>query len=966
MNDEPGRPGASRVLRCKVRHLMCCILPLVAGCTGDPEVRASADAGASSVDASGVDGAPRGDQGAGGAAAVDADSTVAPVRCGPWEVPDLPGGGCVPVGPPCADGARDDEGRCTVAACEPGERATADGRCEGLGPAGCAPGRAGDEITCEPAACSDLAGLPLPGGASCGPVGLPGCVAPLLDADGVCRPLPDRCGEDEIAAPQKGCVPLFDAVPGCGSDPWAAVVAAPGDVHVAPAAPGAPPGEGSRAAPFTTIAEALAAASPGGRVLLAPGVWDEPVHATADVTLLAACPGSVTLAGVVQTGAHPAAVWADGAQIHLDGLRITADGVGVLATGGGRATVAHADVSGCLLAAVAAIGSGSSVGVMACRLGETRMALLGDRMAGLGALADGGGAITLADSAVVGARTWGVNVRGAGSVGALSGVSIAATESNDEGLFGRPVQVQWGGALTVSASWLGGGRDAGAYAFEGTLTVEDSVVEGTRPLTGTRGGAYDGRFGEGVAADGGSQVVVRRTLILENTGSGVSAYGEGTSIRLEDSRVHATAPGFVDTPGDAGRGAEAAFGGRLEVVRSAITANREAGVFVNGADASALVDGSLVSGTTPAAGGGGDGVLAIDGGVVQLADSVVVANTASGVLARGAGTRVELTRCEVARTSPGADADGAGYGLVAQEGASVVASSTSIRGNAGAGVHGAGVGTTVALTGCLVRGTEPNGLGTHGRGVNIQQGASATLSGVTIEGSRDIGLFAHLPGATLVADALLVRDTAPEEATGGSGRGVEIQHGHATLSSVVVSGCPDGSLLVSSSDARVSLSGAALLGADHPGNGAVVQAEAELTLHDVVVEGARGSGALAANGARLTVDGVSVRGVALTDVTTTDGEVLAGIGDGLAAIDGAILEATAVRAEACGRAGVLWESSGGAIERSELRENAYGVVLQRTDTPAIDDTNRILDNAVLDVWTDGSLPTPPPPVPASL
>ena len=919
-------------------------------------------ADAESEDATGSSDATEAD-GSGG------DVAASPPACPPWAIADLTTGACQPVGPKgCSAESLDAEGRCNPPDCATG-RPGIPVPCSHVGPNDCPSDRATDDLLCAPAPCNDPAGLPAPRpplvypGQSCQLIGITTCAPELADTDGVCRPLPERCASGELALPERGCVPLWEPPHACPESPLDAVTPKSGDVFVAP---GASPGDGSRDAPVATIAEALELAAKGKRIVLLPGTYPEPVHITRDVSLVAACPGSVSLTGAAQTPKVPAAVWVQDADVKLEGLRITADGAGVLVTSGGDVTTDRTDISGCLLAAVLATGFGSDAIVTTSRLAETRLALLGDRNVGIGAFADDGGKVTLVDTAVLGNRTYGVLSRYAPSTATLEGVAIVGTASNDEGLFGRGVQALWGGTASVARTFISGSHDAGAFAFEGTLTMTESVVEGTLPLDGTPAGAYDGRFGEGIAADGGATVEVERTQVVANTSTGVSSYGAGTVIALTESHVRDTLPGYVDVPGDAGRGVEAAFGGRLELTRSAVTGNREAGVFVNGEGAEAHLSGSLVSHTT-ASKGGGDGVLAIDGARAKLDGTVVIANTASGVLARGLGTTIEIASCEVSGTEAGQDAGGAGYGIAAQEGAAVTVELTSIRANAGAGVFAADAGTYLTLSKSLVRGTLPSGAGTHGRGVNVQLGASAKLVDVTIEDSHDIGLFAQLSGGSLEGKGLLVRRTAPDAASGTGGRGIELQMGEATLSNVLVADCPDGALLVSGDGADVTVEDAALIGPENEGSlGAVAQAGARVTIRRAAVERARGSGALAADGAQLILESVSVRGVAKTDRTTGTGEQLHGIGDGVAAISGSTVLASGVRAEQCGRAGILFSGSGGSLVQSTAYGNAYGVVLQDDAGPKIDGTNLILGNQILDVWTDGALPTPPPPKPAKL
>ncbi len=131
------------------------------------------------------------------------------------------------------------------------------------------------------------------------------------DADGVvtCAPWPDAvdppaCADGEAWFPGGGgCTPLG---PACPAGDFAADLPATGVLYVATSA--APGGDGSRGAPFGTIADALRAATPGTVVAVGKGTWDEAITVPAGVTLEGACVAETRIAPTSTTSSAAGAV----------------------------------------------------------------------------------------------------------------------------------------------------------------------------------------------------------------------------------------------------------------------------------------------------------------------------------------------------------------------------------------------------------------------------------------------------------------------------------------------------------------------------------------------------------------------------------------------------------------------------------------------------------------------------------
>ncbi|MEQ9321077.1 MAG: hypothetical protein RIF41_18080, partial [Polyangiaceae bacterium] len=176
----------------------------------------------------------------------------------------------------------DDDGPDPPAACAVGERAI-DGGCMGPGiaPEACASGFVSDDLggcapVLPPAPCED------------GATALPG--------DATCRPIAE-----------------------CGSEPWGLIETVVDTVYVDAASSG---GDGSLAAPFPTLAEAVATASSGSTIAVAAGSYQGDL-ALGDVplTIWGRCPALVSIVGGIDI--------AGPGEVTLRGLAITGTGIGV-------------------------------------------------------------------------------------------------------------------------------------------------------------------------------------------------------------------------------------------------------------------------------------------------------------------------------------------------------------------------------------------------------------------------------------------------------------------------------------------------------------------------------------------------------------------------------------------------------------------------------------------------------------
>ena len=159
-----------------------------------------------------------------------------------------------------------------------------------------------------------------------------GCAAgTVLQDDGSCLDAgvesPPECGDGQMAAVgETVCAPIME----CGAGPWGDLPTDGTTQHVDGSFAGA--SNGSAAAPWTTIGEALTAAAPGALVAVAAGNYLEDVNVSGKpVRLWGVCPDAVTLTGVGTPATLNIGGGADGSEI--GGMTITGPDIGVLLSG---------------------------------------------------------------------------------------------------------------------------------------------------------------------------------------------------------------------------------------------------------------------------------------------------------------------------------------------------------------------------------------------------------------------------------------------------------------------------------------------------------------------------------------------------------------------------------------------------------------------------------------------------------
>lgn len=478
-------------------------------------------------------------------------------------------------------------------------------------------------------------------------------------------------------------------------------------------------GDGTEAAPFSSLDDALRAGARG--ILLAEG----------DYTLSAALPSDLDVRGVcadrvrlVAASSRPAILVGPGQRARLEGMTITGPGIGPAA----RGTLVLEHV---LLEALDGWGVGLNGGTLEARHVTIRGSYAGPSGGdGVGISAIDGSMAQLEDVVIEDVR--GVGIDAEGSSVTASDLVVHGVASNAAGLVGGGISVLDGGSLTLTHALIAHVHDFGVVAQRGGTVELDAVViqdvadapadtsckgieirDGTADLTRvlvwrassaglfvsgptSSATASDLVVLEGVASQGFASGVVLEmgTLTLERAlvadAAFVGIVARAGTLRAQDVSVRrvALARNF-------GSALVSSDGADVEVSGFAFEALHTIGALAVGAGSRlSLADGSLTHVEVDTEYDIGRAVEAHSGGHVVLRGVRIddVVETAIVAFARDdedrivAGTRVELTDVTIrgvherACASSTCASEGGGTGVAALAGARVVADALTVTG----------------------------------------------------------------------------------------------------------------------------------------------------------------------------------------------------------------------------------------------------------------------------------------------
>ncbi len=321
-----------------------------------------------------------------------------------------------------------------------------------------------------------------------------------------------------------------------------------------------------------------------------------------------------------------------------------------------------------------------------------------------------------------------------------------------------------------------------------TFIVDDTTVRDTDE-------ANSGIGGDGILANSGAQVVLSDVLLERNTGAGISAIGASTvtalGVVIRDTR--ATADGILGN----GRGVEVLWGASLDLQRSLVEDNRQAGIAVYGEGAEATLDCVVVRSTQPGIDGTlGQGLHVNEGASVHVTDSLFDENVTTGIAVYKEGTLATIHTSEIRNTRPD-DHGTSGIGITAMGAGPVIVDSCRIFGNERHGIFGRYSGAVLDVTGSVIEGTlSASGDGVFGTGIWVQDGAEAEVADSLLSRNRSIGIGVEGDGSKVRIEGAVVRETQPNEA-GDFGMGLQVTlGGRLTVSDSLLAGNHSVSVLV--------------------------------------------------------------------------------------------------------------------------------------------------------------------------
>lgn len=469
----------------------------------------------------------------------------------------------------------------------------------------------------------------------------------------LCEPWP------EVSTP---CAPHETRLPGddacrsvgttCPADGWPAALPTDGVVFVRPGSMTTP--DGTRTAPYSTIAAALAALAPETAIIaLAVGDYDERVEVRNSVTIRGACPEGTILRDTV----IPLRAIGDIGMI-IENLSISSSGsttgrLQIRTTSAVLRNVALDDVVATLAAATVildnvvvrtdfdSIDTGLTVdGTDEVILHRVLLEDFGGQ--GINLTADGVG--TLTDVYLQRGGGDGMLLRGdltlervvVDDVAETGIIAVGGGTMTD--MIVRDVDVRGPstGGLILDGEWEIDGLsvartgDVGVLATGGRALLRNAIIEGPLPESPA--------FGRGVVVTGGAALIAERLVIAKARDLGVLADGR-SSVSLTDTTIN----GVAESPsGGFGRCIHGQFSSPLHLERVRLDGCTEAALTVHGGSRAVLMDvhisDVMPTGCPPedpgtvCVGAAGIGLLALEDGAIEGARIIVERAALAGVI----------------------------------------------------------------------------------------------------------------------------------------------------------------------------------------------------------------------------------------------------------------------------------------------------------------------------------------------
>ncbi len=345
-------------------------------------------------------------------------------------------------------------------------------------------------------------------------------------------------------------------------------------------------------------------------------------------------------------------------------------------------------------------------------------------------------------------------------------------------------------------------RGAGIYVVDAEATLRDVVVRDTRLLD-------TGRFGRGLTLETAAVVDAERVALVRNHDVGAFSGDEGTRLTLRDCAV-------IDTQsiatGEGGRALSARNGAFLRAERCLLARPHDAGLAVQSARVElrdvvlrgvlptvadqptqgigAIAGSSLVSrrlvlddvaglGITGTASqldledtivhrtvsspvNQGRAISVQGGSTLRIARAAAVTCQEFGLIALDADTMIDVSDLLVEDILPVPATLGYGRGVEIEQGARATLHRVAIRRVAEAAFLAAGAGSVAEVEDLTIEDVRSSGtISAHGRGVVVQLDATVRLTRAHVARAREIALFTAI--GRLEARDIVVDDTQPNE-----------------------------------------------------------------------------------------------------------------------------------------------------------------------------------------------------------
>lgn len=472
-------------------------------------------------------------------------------------------------------------------------------------------------------------------------------------------------------------------------------------VYVSPA--GHEDGEGTRESPFGSIEDAADWAEDGDILALSKGTFSAEIFLQDEFALVGACEAQ-TLLTVASLDDSDAVVNVDVlGPVTLSDLRISGGtrGIGVLATRLLRVVgVSLHQTTGAALW-ISPVEQSVEVSLEDVVISDTQP----DAESGLGVGVEinAGGLVTMRRTVVERSQHGAVYVDGKRSILRAVDSVIRRTQSTDASdIASWAVMVTGGGRVELDRVWVGDNEDLGVYVDgeHSELVLTDVVIANTAPASDGAG------LARGLSMHGGARAVAEHLLVDSNRGLAVLVSGAGTSARMDGLAVlgSRSQPGIAS----AGRGMQVQQGARVEASRALFHRNRDVGVLATGPGTVLELSDFAVSDTRPREAGVGRGrALEVSTGASGTIFRGILRNNREAglaVLGAEATASVRDLRVRATRESPCPSAScppPGGSGIVVSDGALLELEDFEVSGSDLAGLQLAGAGGLRARSGVL-------------------------------------------------------------------------------------------------------------------------------------------------------------------------------------------------------------------------------------------------------------------------